>query len=491
MSQQILSPEELMQLEERCANKLGEGELMRRAGAAVAATVRTLAEPGSHVVIICGPGNNGGDGFACALSLKAMGFRVTCALIGCREPKTDEARAMFNAWVAAGGSVIEDPYSADKADVVVDALFGTGLKKALSGDFLDAAMWFNERQAAHVSIDIPSGLDAQTGNWVGGMKGCIADITIAMLCPKAGCYMNDGADASGRILLEELDVSVPLSTLGVIDTDDFRHVLEPRARNSHKGTYGHVAVVGGESGFVGAALLAGRAALKLGAGRVTVELLAKNAPAVDPVCPELMLAAEPIDLTKTDCNVVGCGIGFSEKAKERVMAAIAAPVPLILDADALRMIAQDQKMIEAMVVRQAHTVITPHPGEAAEILDSNVKAVNADRVQAARELSILTGAISVLKGCGSVIALRSSRTWINPTGNASLATAGSGDVLSGMLGAMFAQQYDLVSAVLSAVWLHGRAAEDCYAGMTASDIAPAAADILDALRGGDVEDVED
>ncbi len=376
MSQQILSLEELEQLEERCANKLGEGELMRRAGQAVAETVRTLADPASHVVIICGPGNNGGDGFACALSLKSMGFRVTCALIGCREPKTEQARAMFRAWRDAGGALVDDPYSADKADVVVDALFGTGLKKALSGDFLDAAMWFNERQAAHVSIDVPSGLDAQTGCWVGGMKGCIADITVAMLCPKAGCFMNDGADASGRILLEELDVSVPLSTLGVIDTDDFRHVLELRARNSHKGTYGHVAVVGGERGHVGAALLAARAALKLGAGSVTVELLVENAPAVDPVCPELMIAAEPIDLTQTDCNVVGCGIGFSEKAKERVLAAIAAPVPLVLDADALRMIAQDQKMIEAMVVRKEHTVITPHPGEAAEILDSTPAAVS-------------------------------------------------------------------------------------------------------------------
>ncbi len=349
MSQQILSLEELEQLEERCANKLGEGELMRRAGQAVAETVRTLADPASHVVIICGPGNNGGDGFACALSLKSMGFRVTCALIGCREPKTEQARAMFRAWRDAGGALVDDPYSADKADVVVDALFGTGLKKALSGDFLDAAMWFNERQAAHVSIDVPSGLDAQTGCWVGGMKGCIADITVAMLCPKAGCFMNDGADASGRILLEELDVSVPLSTLGVIDTDDFRHVLELRARNSHKGTYGHVAVVGGERGHVGAALLAARAALKLGAGSVTVELLVENAPAVDPVCPELMIAAEPIDLTQTDCNVVGCGIGFSEKAKERVLAAIAAPVPLVLDADALRMIAQDQKIEKALL----------------------------------------------------------------------------------------------------------------------------------------------
>ena len=482
MAQQILNLDELSALERRYNNLLPAGELMRRAGRAVAQKIIEAAPDAQHVVIICGPGNNGGDGFAAALFLKNQGKRVTCALIGCSKPKTQDALMMFEAWTAAGGTVISDPYNADKADVVVDALFGTGLKKSLCGEYLDAAMWFNERRALRIAIDIPSGLDAMTGAWTGGIRGCSADITMAMLAPKAGCYMREGADASGIVEVNELDVSVPLSTLGVVDQSDFRHLCEPRLKNSHKGTYGHVAVLGGETGTIGAAILAARAALIMGAGRVTVELMSDKAPAVDMLYPEVMFAASPIDLSQASCIVAGCGMGFSPKAKARLREAIALNVPLILDADALRMLADDLTLQDAVLARKAHTVITPHPAEAAAILRTTTEKVTADRVGAARELSLQTGAISVLKGIGSVIALRSSRTWINPTGNAMLATAGSGDVLAGMLGAFFAQQFDLVSATLGAVYLHGAAAEGSFAGFTAGDIAPTAAGILDEMR---------
>ena len=490
MSHQILNLDELYSLEKRYNGLLPPGELMRRAGKVVAQGVASMAEPGAHVVFICGPGNNGGDGFAAALILKNQGFRVTCALIGCNRPKTEDAANMFDAWTAGGGVTIADPYNADKASVVVDALFGTGMTKPLAGDFQDAAMWFNERQALHISIDIPSGLDPMTGNWVGGVKGCMADITICMLAPKAGCFMNVGADASGHVLIDELEVSVPLSTVGLIERDDFRHVYEDRPHNSHKGNYGKVAIVGGETGTIGAAILAARAALKMGAGTVTVELMSDKAPVFDPIYPELMFADGEIDLTQTSCNVVGCGMGFSDKAKARLRAAIESPVPLILDADALRMIADDLSLQDAVLARRAHTVITPHPGEAAALLRCPIEKVNADRIDATRELAIQTGAITVLKGAGTVIALRSSRTWINPTGNAMLATAGSGDVLAGMLGAMFAQDFDLVSSTLSAIWLHGEAVAGRHAGVTAQDIAPAAAEVLEALRSGDY-DIED
>ncbi len=482
MSQQILNLDELATLEHRFQNQLPQAELMRRAGLAVATRIENLCEAGCHVVFICGPGNNGGDGFAAARVLKEHGFRVTCCLIGCDKPKTEDALLMFNAWEAAGGTTIADPYMADKAEVVVDALFGTGLCKPLKGDYLDAAMWFNERQAYHVSIDVPSGIDAMTGHWVGGALGCMADLTVAMFSPKAGCYINDGADAAGRVEVDELGISVPLSTLGLITPEDFRHVLEFRRKNTHKGTYGHVAVLGGETGTVGAALIAARAALTMGAGRVTVELMSDKAPSVDVVYPELMFAQGEIDLTKTSCNVVGCGMGFSEKAKKRLIDAINAPVPLIMDADALRMLADDLNLQDMVLARKAHTVITPHPGEAAAILRTTVEKVNADRVSQGRELSIQTGAISILKGAGSVVSLRSSRTWINPTGDASLATAGSGDALAGMLGAFFAQDFDLVSATLAAVWLHGVSCVEDEGGFTARDIAPAAARVLYDMR---------
>lgn len=490
MAQQILNLDELASLEHRYQSQLPPAELMRRAGLVIAERIGESLQAGGHVVFICGPGNNGGDGFAAARVLLERGYKVTVALIGCGKPKTEDALRMYEAYAAAGGAVIADPYNADKADVVVDALFGTGLKKPLAGEFQDAAMWFNERQALHVSVDIPSGLDSMTGRWVGGVKGCMADVTISMLAPKAGCFMCEGADAAGVVEVNELGVSVPLSTVGLIEPDDFRHVLEERSRNSHKGDYGHVAVVGGETGTIGAAILAARAAIVTGAGRVTVEFMSNKAPAFDAIYPELMIADGEIDLSKTSCNVVGCGMGFSEKARKRLRQAIEAPVPLILDADALRILAEDLSLQDALLARRAHTVITPHPGEAAAIIRSTIEKVQADRIGAARELSIQTGAISILKGAGSVVTLRSSRTWINPTGNAMLATAGSGDVLSGMLGAFFAQGYDMVSATLAAVYLHGKSCEQYAAGVTASDIAPAAAELLNSMRLRRPEDSE-
>lgn len=482
MSQQILTLEELSDLESRVNHDLPVGTLMLRAGEAVAQAVEHYARPGAHVVIICGPGNNGGDGFACACVLKKKGYRVTTALIAGHRPKAQEAAICFSNWVAMGGEVITDPYATDKADVVVDALFGTGLQCPLSAEYLDAALWFNEREAPHIAIDVPSGLDAMTGRWVGGIRGCCADTTVCMLSPKAGCYMNDGADASGRIIINELDVSVPLTSLAISGPEDFSHLLEVRANNSHKGTYGSVCVVGGDTGFVGAAFLAARAALGIGAGRVTVELMSEQGPSLDPCCPELMVTHNSFDLTSTSCNIVGCGIGFSDKARSRIEAALDAPVPLILDADALRILADNPEMQEKILGRTAHTVITPHPGEAAAILKRSTAEINADRLACARELALQTGAISVLKGIGTVIALRSSRTWINPTGNACLATAGSGDVLSGLLGGIFAQGFDMVAATLGAVWLHGAAVEGRLAGVLAGDVGRAAAQKLEAMR---------
>ena len=217
MAQQILNLDELASLEHRYQSQLPAAELMRRAGLVIADRVCESLEPGKHVVFICGPGNNGGDGFAAARLLLDREYRVTVALIGCDKPKTEDALAMYNAYVNAGGTVISDPYNADKAEVVIDALFGTGMKKPLAGDFQDAAMWFNERQALHISVDIPSGLDPMTGRWVGGVKGCMADITLAMLAPKAGCFMCEGADAAGVVEVNELGVSVPLSTIGLVE----------------------------------------------------------------------------------------------------------------------------------------------------------------------------------------------------------------------------------------------------------------------------------
>lgn len=476
MSLTILTADELQNLEMRAANQLGADTLMKRAGAAAAELIMKRLEDAGveqrRVTLLVGPGNNGGDALACACELREKGAVVNVVLPGGRRPTSALALAQLERWTQAGGTTYDDPYMTEKADCVVDGLFGTGLAKPITGDYLDAVLWFNERQALKVSLDIPSGLNPVTGHWTGSYPGCSADVTITFLCVKSGLYMCEGADAAGEIVLNELDVSVPLSPLSVIGTDEFPRVLRPRVKNSHKGDYGSVAVIGGTDGMIGASILAARAALISGAGRVTLECRAEHAPHVDMVYPEIMFATKPVNLEDFDAIVLGCGLGTSAEAKARVIEALNCQKPLILDADALNIIAADIKLQDMVLARRAPTVLTPHPGEAARLLRRDTAGVTADRVAACRELAVQTGAIVVLKGAGTVISMRSSRTWINPTGSPMLATGGSGDVLAGMIGAMFAQGYDMVESVLAAVYFHGLSAEGLEAGFAAGEIAP-------------------
>ena len=472
MSLTILTADELQNLEMRAANQLGADTLMKRAGAAAAELIMKRLEDAGveqrRVTLLVGPGNNGGDALACACELREKGAVVNVVLPGGRRPTSALVLAQLERWTQAGGTTYDDPYMTEKAD----CLFGTGLAKPITGDYLDAVLWFNERQALKVSLDIPSGLNPVTGHWTGSYPGCSADVTITFLCVKSGLYMCEGADAAGEIVLNELDVSVPLSPLSVIGTDEFPRVLRPRVKNSHKGDYGSVAVIGGTDGMIGASILAARAALISGAGRVTLECRAEHAPHVDMVYPEIMFATKPVNLEDFDAIVLGCGLGTSAEAKARVIEALNCQKPLILDADALNIIAADIKLQDMVLARRAPTVLTPHPGEAARLLRRDTAGVTADRVAACRELAVQTGAIVVLKGAGTVISMRSSRTWINPTGSPMLATGGSGDVLAGMIGAMFAQGYDMVESVLAAVYFHGLSAEGLEAGFTAGEIAP-------------------
>ncbi len=482
MSLTILNADELEALEHRAANQLGEDTLMLRAGQAALRLIEERLPENASVSILAGPGNNGGDAIALACELKAKARDVVLILPGGKRPNSSLALAQLKRWEALGGEIEEDPYMARKADCVVDGLFGIGLTKPITGEYLDAVLWFNERQALKISLDVPSGLNHLTGRWIASYPGCHADITLSFLSAKAGLYMNEGADAAGEIVVDNLGVSIPLSNLTVVSPDELQHVLRPRSRNSHKGSYGHVAVVGGADGMIGAALLAARAALVSGAGRVTLYPLSEHAPAVDMLYPELMMGTDPEGFTSAGVIVMGCGMGQSERAKALVRTALLSDRPLVLDADALNIIAADIKLQDILLARQAPSVLTPHPGEAARLLRRDTAGVTVDRVAAARELAVQSGAIVVLKGAGSVISLRSARAWVNPTGTPALATAGSGDVLAGMIGAMFAQGYDMVECVLAAVYLHGLASEDVEAGMTAGDIAPAAMNILQDAR---------
>ena len=480
MSRTIMNLEESRELEARCAVRMGLDTLMRRAGTFAAKWLdERLSCP--HVTVLAGPGNNGGDAIVCACELKRLGHTVQLVMPG-GEPKTELAREMLADWIALGGTVISDPYMTEKADAVVDGLFGTGLKRPITGDYLDAILWFNERQCFRLALDVPSGLHSETGHWVGTMPGVTADATVTFLSAKSGLYMNEGVDAAGAVVVSELDVSVPLTRLGLIEYSDFDHICQPRPKFSHKGTFGHVAVVGGAEGHIGAALLSARAALRMGAGTVTVELLTPNAMMVDPVAPELMFSSTPLDFSRFTAAVIGPGLGQSAAAKARLEAALASNIPLVLDADALNLIAGDKALLTTLLHRTVATVLTPHEAEGARLLKVTPQIIQSDRVNAVRDIALQTGAITVLKGPGTLIAMRSSRTWLSPYATASLATAGSGDVLSGMIASFLGQRYDTVESVLGAVMLHGYAGKERVAGLTASEIASIAVEPLETYR---------
>ena len=289
-----------------------------------------------------------------------------------------------------------------------------------------------------------------------------------------------GPDACGRVKMDNLGISIPLTKISLLEVKDFKHVCAPRLKNTSKADYGRLGIIGGGKGTVGAALIAARSGLYMGAGRVYVELLEEDMK-LDPFCPELMFPVK-INIDEMDAIVIGPGLGFTDQAKQRFIECLKSKAALVIDGDALTMIAQDEEILSLVTHRFAHTVLTPHAAEAARILRLPVEEINKDRLSRALDLGILTGAVNVLKGAGTIVTQRSSVSWINPTGSPALATAGSGDALSGMIGAMFAQHFELMDCVLSAVYLHGAVVDGLNSGILAGDIAPLASTCLEELR---------
>jgi hydroxyethylthiazole kinase-like uncharacterized protein yjeF len=504
---------QLRQIEDRAGAALAAGTLMARAGKSAAAWIdawraaRVKAGEGlgagRAILLLCGPGNNGGDGFACAAALRGLGHRCVCWAP--QPSRTSDARGARARWESMGGAVAEMLPRPSEVALVVDALFGIGLARPLEEPFLGALRWTRENALPMLALDVPSGLDADTGNWVGGVAGVSSLATITFLGDKPGLHTLEGMDAAGHVTVAALDVQDAEAVLpGRLNGPDlFPAALAPRPANCNKGDFGSVAVVGGASGMVGAALLAGRAALRLGAGKVFVQCLADAAPAVDPQQPELMF--RPVDgrgRSRLEAGVVvaGCGLGTGAESRECLRLALGHGGPLVLDADALNLLAAEPQLRDLLYLRgPEQTVLTPHPGEAGRLLDIDARAVQLDRVSRALSLAQGLECIVVLKGAGSVIALPSSLArslgWpyvINPTGTGALASAGTGDVLAGMIGSLLAQIRGpdsaacAAQAVLAAVWLHGQAASDFGGdlGLVASDIAPLAAGTLSRLRAG-------
>lgn len=435
--------------------------LMEKAGAAAADLAAALAsEAGGPVLVLVGPGNNGGDALVAARRLARQGWRVhaVSAADPARLP-SDAARALA-AWRQSGGAV-QTGIPSHRFSLVIDGLFGAGLQRDVTGTEAHWIAQANALACPRLALDVPSGLDSDSGR----TRGCAfrADHTLTFLGLKPGLLTADGPDYVGQLHLDTLGVDparLPAVRGFALTQLEERHRLPPRARNSHKGQFGHVGIVGGAPGMVGACLLAGRAALQYGAGSVSVAVLDERV-AVDYVEPRLMFAvAETLIEAQPSVLAIGPGLGRSTRARALLQAALRAHGPLVLDADALNLLAADAELAHGLHTRNATALLTPHPGEAGRLLGVPTREVQADRIAAAQTLSARFGAHVALKGAGTVVAHPDGSYAINTSGGPWLAQAGSGDRLTGMVAALLGQGMEAGHALEAAVWLHGAAASD-------------------------------
>lgn len=481
-------------------------QLMERAGAAVARWGRALYPHARRVWVACGPGNNGGDGLVAARHWQAaLGTygQVTATWLGDPTDLPPDAQVALQTARAAGVQVTDTP--PHQPDLVVDALWGVGLQRDRPWpDHLHSWLrHINQGTLPVLAVDVPSGLDSDTGAWLGPADALPAAgrgprHTLTLLTAKPGLFMGHGRDAAGDIWWEDLGVSD-----GAASPDAYLNHLAPdtapwrgQRHNAHKGSHGDVVVLGGQDvsthgvGMGGAALLAARAALRAGAGRVYVAPMPPEhkGPAIhwDLLHPELMFRHPEVvfqgGAPSTSTLVCGCGGGTA--IAPWLASALNHAGPLVLDADALNHIAEQPVLQTTLAQRRDHerwTVLTPHPLEAARLLGSSTERVQADRLRAAKSLAKRLNAVVVLKGSGTVIAAPDATPWVNPTGNALLATAGTGDVLAGLLGAALATALpngpaagiaDVLSVTRQAVFHHGLSANHWRHPypMTASDI---------------------
>jgi hydroxyethylthiazole kinase-like uncharacterized protein yjeF len=459
--------------------------LMQRAGLATALVARRLAEDtGAPVLVVAGPGNNGGDAWVAAHHMRKNFTRVVVLDVAGGEPKAPEARASKAEFVAGGGEVVREWPADMHASLIVDGLLGLGISRNLDAPYTYIVSRINGAQVPVLSIDVPSGLDSESGCVLG--SAVRASHTLTFIAHKVGLHTGDGPDYCGHVEVEPLgarDEALAVARGALLAPAAMRGWLAPRKRNSHKGHYGSLGIIGGNRGMVGAALLAGRAALATGAGKVSLGLLSSDAPPVDFAQPELML--RPIDdVVACDVIVAGPGAGQSPSATSVSMfernllpTLIAQAKPLVLDADALNAIAYNEQLRKDVCARRkAATLLTPHPAEAARLLGRTTAQVQENRLAAALELADHFKAHVVLKGTGSICAFPDGRWSVNSTGNPGLASGGTGDVLAGMIGALLCQGLDAERALQYAVCLHGAAADALVArgkgpiGLTASEI---------------------
>ncbi len=488
-SQPLFSIASTRQIEEQAAAVLAPHTLMQRAGLATARLALALAPHAQRMWVACGPGNNGGDGFEAALQLHLRGKAVVVTWTGTAPGKSlpPDAQASQDRARAAGVTMQDEPL--EDFDFCIDALLGVGASGAEDRTARQTlAPWLARLyggQAQCLAVDVPSGLDADTGQLgelavsainSGAAHAHIhwarARFTLSLLTLKPGLFTAGGRDSAGQVWFDDLGIvagkSEPAAWLLGADRAAPPSRIDA-GHASHKGSFGDVVVIGGESDagrgthMVGAALLAARGALHAGAGRVFAVLLGNDARqtlTLDPTQPEIMFRG--INAIDPARQTVVCGCGGGDAVRQVLPKVLSTAESLVLDADALNAISRDtawQTLLQARARRGWHTVLTPHPLEAARLLGCGAADVQADRLAAAARLAANLGCTVVLKGSGTVIAAPGRTPAVNSTGNALLATAGTGDVLAGMTGARLAAGGDAFDAACGAVFAHGAVAD--------------------------------
>lgn len=408
------------------------------------------------LVILAGAGNNGGDAFALALLAK-QAKTISLYMIGDSERQSPESTYYREAWLAQGGEVLTWEGECPECDVIVDGLLGIGLNKDLDQHWQSLIAQINSTQAVRVCIDIPSGLNADTG--VAMPCAIRADLTVSFIGRKIGCWLADGPDYCGELVFDDLGISTSAlnaeaAICSIIHSNNIQLPIK-RSRNSHKNQFGHILIVGGDRGMPGAVRLSAMAALRAGAGMVSVCVHPDNYTAIAAADPELMIGTwDELErlLARATVVVIGPGLGQSTTAQNLLGVLSACKIPMVIDADALHADVLDNMQSERIV-------ITPHPGEAARLLHCTVAQIQQDRVKALQQITQQWNAACVLKGSGSLVGLRHGSLSLCQNGHAGMATAGSGDVLSGLVAAYLGQGLTPLEAATGAVYVHARAAE--------------------------------
>lgn len=461
---------------------IAAGTLMERAGAAAFAALRSRCPRARRIAVVCGPGNNGGDGYVVARLAREAGLEVRVHAVG-GVPKGEALQARTACERAGVPIGALDPAALAGAEAIVDALLGTGLEREVGGEFRAAIEAINAARRPVLALDLPSGLHADTGAVMG--VAVRATHTISFIGLKAGLFTGRGREHSGEILFDRLGVpqavySGLVPTARRIGEAALRGLLWRRPRDAHKGMFGHVLVVGGGPGMPGAALLAGMAAGRAGAGLVTLAWHPSHAAGVPLAAPELLAygvanAAELMTLAaRADVIALGPGLGQGEWSRQVFQAVLRAGRPLVVDADGLNLLAREP-------LRAEDWVLTPHPGEAARLLGWDTARVQRDRFAVARAIAESYGGVCVLKGSGTLIAQDGEETVdLCDRGNPGMASAGMGDVLTGVIAALRAQGLGARAAARLGVWLHASAGD--AVAQTGGEIGLVASDLLAMLR---------